>query len=809
MSIPELYARYRDFDLLVDSRQLTRPKATLFFALPGRRVDGHDFVATLIQQGVQHFVVHKEWEELPQVQSKYSAAKRIELISVQNVLATLQALSAHHRQQFDIPIIGITGSNGKTIVKDWLASLLSRKYRVCASPRSYNSQIGLPLSVWQLRPDHELGIFEAGISQAGEMTKLANILQPTAGIFTNLGEAHRAGFTSDEHKLSEKMLLFRGAQWVLYPDRNKRIGTAIHQFTTAQAIGWRRMEVVNAAKGETNIGYLAPNKPQEEVLTLAIPPLPIVFQDNAIMAAVAGSLLGLSATDVRVGTSDFRPLHHRLEVRPGKQGCTIINDTYSNDLTSLAAALQFAEMQATGLPITLILSDLLETGAPSEKVYPEIAQLLNGKIHRFIGIGSKVTMLAGLLPYNVSTQFYPDRTALIKALQQIPFSNEVILLKGARSFGLERITNYLTKRRHRTQLEIDLTALAHNLSVYRGLLRSGVKMAVMVKAAAYGSGSIPVARLLVNEEVDYLVVAYVDEGVVLREAGIKTPIMVLNTDAAELGLLTEFSLEPVVGDISFLNALEDYAGNEPLTIHLEFDTGMRRLGLAVEDVEQIGRRLLNAPHLQLQSVFTHLAAGEAKEHDPYTHAQVRQFNGIRSSLAAIGLHAKFHHVLNSNGISRFPDYQFDMVRLGIGFYGLGDAQLASQLRPALRLTAQLNNIQQLPAGATVGYGRKGVLTRSSRIGVLSIGYADGLPRLAGQGRYSVLVARKRAPILGAVCMDMTMVDLTDIPAAQNGDEVVIFGPEHPIEALAEVAQTIPYEILTGIGRRVHRVYLEG
>ena len=864
MTIATLYAHYQSFDLVVDSRRVTDPGRTLFFALPGERADGHDFIEDLVVRGVNNFVVSEEWfrlqgskdsekskeqsarektsaprlrhpegtkyDQLPTPEGGATSRSTSEHTSestsrhpfgaggatpnftvVTDVLDQLQKLVAYHRRQFSIPVVAITGSNGKTIVKDWLVSLLRQKYRVCASPRSYNSQIGVPLSVWQLDKTHEIAVFEAGISRAGEMEKLAKIIQPTAGIFTNLGTAHQAGFNDDAHKLREKMRLFPGVDWLLIPlDEKQIIAEAEHQNIPVQT--WLHDRSVDYHFMRHGQGDNLRVADFDLLLRKYLPPFPPILRRNAVNAMAAAHLLGLSQTELWEGAARLQPLDLRLEVRAGRNGCTIINDTYSNDLTSLAAALQFAVSQSADERITLILTDIPQSGKNPTELYTQVARLITGRVKRLIGVGEEISAIAGIfasLPLDKAIEFerYSSTSDLEKKLSTLRFNQETILLKGARNFGLERLVGRLTQRVHRTQLEIDLTALDQNLSVYKNSLAPGVKLAVMVKASAYGSGSIPVARLLDDRRVDYLIVAYADEGIQLREAGVSSPIMVLNPEAGELRLLQEFALEAVVADRNLLTSLRKESSDVPTKIHLEFDTGMRRLGFSSTDVPFIAEQLKDANHLKIGSVFTHLAASENEFHDDYTAEQIDSFQEIIRELEAEGITVPVRHVLNTNGISRFPDAQFEMVRLGIGFYGLGDTERAADLYPALRLTARLSGIRELPAGATVGYGRKGKLDRTSRIGVLSIGYADGLPRLAGEGRFSVLIGEKLAPTVGAICMDMCMVDLTDIPAAQLNDEAVIFGAEHPIDQLAAAAQTIPYEILTGIGERVHRVYL--
>ena len=788
-NIPALYATYRNYDLVVDSRRLLRPEETLFFALPGRRADGHDFIPELFRAGVRHFVVRPDFGARTQVQGELSEEQWREttLLKTDSPLRLLQALAAHHRRRFSIPVLAITGSNGKTIVKDWVAQLLSRRFSVCASPRSFNSQIGVPLSVWRLRPEHQVAIFEAGVSAAGEMARLAEIIRPTCGLFTMLGSAHDAGFPDRETKHREKLSLFAGAEWVAVAaddtDSVRLLRMAdIHPLTFLGVEG-RFLEV------------------DEEALRIDFPDLPGIYLENAYAAAAAAYELGLDKATLRDEISGLRPLTNRLEQREGRRGGVVINDSYSNDLSALAAALDFAVAQNPFERLTLILGTLQagSSNAPCTRGRArmnELQQLLAGRVDRLITLGDSYAPTE-------TTIHYATPEALLATLDTIDTDQETILVKGASYERLGRVADALSRKQHQTLLRLDLTALRHNFQAYQRT--AGTGMIVMVKASAYGGGSLPVARALAAAGADRLAVAYPDEGRTLREGGLTLPVMVLNAEAATYGRCAADRLEPVVHQVHDLRR----ARAAGLRVHLELDTGMGRLGFQPGDIAALIRELAGADYGPLiASVFTHLAAAEDAIHDDFTRAQLAAFDAAYARIAAALPQPPPRHALNTNGISRFPNHAYEFVRLGIGLYGIGDAIKAVELKPALRLVTHVTRIYDRPAGDSVGYGRRGKLARPSRIAVLPVGYADGLPRLAGEGRFSVKIGDQTAPTIGSVCMDMATIDVTDLPTVRDGDEVVLFGPDHPIELLAAAAQTIPYEILTGIGPRVHRVYSE-
>lgn len=796
--IPTLYGKYKNFDLVVDSRRLIRPEETLFFALPGQRTDGHDFIPELFRTGVRHFVVKEDSGAMTQVQGKLSEEqwREASLLRTDNPLALLQALAAHHRQQFSVPVLAITGSNGKTIVKDWLAQILSRKFNVCASPRSFNSQIGVPLSVWRLRSEHQVAVFEAGVSEAGEMARLEAIIKPTCGLFTMLGSAHDAGFSDRETKHREKLGLFRGAEWV-----------AVSADDTASVRLLRMADVHPLTFLGVEGRFL---EVDEEAIQLNFPALPGIYLENAYAAAAVAYELGVDKATLREEIPKLRPLTNRLEQREGRRGGVVINDSYSNDPSALAAALDFAVAQNPFDRLTLILGTLqpgsfnspgTRAPAPSYAVgsrarKEELEQLLAGRVDRLITVGESYAATD-------KHPHYPTPELLLANLDTVDTSQETILVKGASYERLGRVADALSRKQHQTLLRLDLAALRHNFQVYKRTVATG--MIVMVKASAYGGGSLPVARALAAAGADRLAVAYPDEGRALREGGLALPIMVLNAEAATYTRCAADQLEPVVHQTNDLRRARALG----LRVHLELDTGMARLGFQPSDLDELITELKTHDYgPTIASVFTHLAAAEDPAHDDFTTGQLNTFDAAYRQIAAVFSAPPPRHVLNTNGISRFRGHAYEFVRLGIGLYGIGDAALAEELRPALRLITYVTRVYDRPAGDSVGYGRRGKLERASRIAVLPVGYADGLPRLAGEGRFSVKIGQNTAPTIGSVCMDMTTIDVTDLPLVRDGDEVVLFGPDHPIELLAAAAQTIPYEVLTGIGPRVHRVYSE-
>lgn len=770
-----------------DTRQLVNGHATLFFALLGQR-DGHTFLADAYRRGVRCFVVSQnnvEVEQLPQVT----------VLRVPDTLRALQQLAAHHRRAFTGPVVGITGSNGKTIVKEWLSQMLHNHYQVARSPRSYNSQIGVPLSVWELRPKTTLGIFEAGVSEMGEMVALGNIIAPTLGIFTNIGPAHQEGFANEKAKIAEKMQLFGSVSALIVCAAHTSILEAAQKWQQArpgrQLYAWHW-------EGETwhldHWAYSLAHFTWKDAASL----------ENIGHCLAAMAVLGVPVDDWKAALRRVEPVSMRLEVKAGVNRCTVVDDAYSNDLAALRIALPFAARQTKGRPLTLILSDILQSGETPEVLYAQVAELIEAhNIQRLIGIGSEVKALQALLPDSVHKVFFEDTSTLLQHIGDLPFHDEVILLKGARAFTFERVAHRLEQKAHKTVLEVNLSALLHNLKAYTQLLRPTTKVLAMVKAAAYGSGSAEVARLLEGHRVDYLGVAYADEGIELRQAGVQLPILVLNPEPASFDAMYRYRLEPEIYSLSLLESVATL--QKRMGIHLKLDTGMHRLGFTEAEIPTLGDRLRQWPHLTVQSVFTHLSASDNPQYDAFTHEQADAFERMYEPLSVALGYRPLRHVVNTNGIVRFPTYHFDMVRVGIGLYGVGP-QLS--LRTVLTLKATVSQVKEVPAGHTVGYNRNGPVRNTSTIATISIGYADGFLRLAGNGRYAVNIRGHMAATIGNVCMDMTMVDVTHIPDVREGDEVVIFG-EHPtVGTLADCLQTIPYEVFTNVAARVKRVYYQ-
>lgn len=798
-------AEVRISHLLTDSRQIRFADQSLFFAIRGPHHDGHTFLKEAYQKGVRCFVVNRISEDWPGEDTVF--------LKVTDTLWALQELCRFHRAQFHLPVIGITGSNGKTTVKEWLFQMLQDTYRIVRSPRSYNSQLGVPLSVWAMRSTHELGIFEAGISQTGEMEKLAAILQPTIGILTNIGSAHDAGFTDRQQKLEEKLKLFAGVDVLIYQSGQEMIDRAVKR-SGLKTFSWSFKDQadlhgleIDRSRGSTRISA----RLKDQLLQIEIPFTDHAAIENAVHCWAAGLYLGLVPEYLAGRMVLLSPIAMRLELQEGRNGCTLINDSYNSDIQSLSIALNYAQQQRGESRLTLILSDILQSGTATQLLYQEVAELIHQyRVDRLIGVGNKIASIDQYLKQTIDRSFFPQTPDLLTSIDQFEFQNETILIKGARPFAFETIALRLLPYTHRTLLEINLSAIGHNLRAFNALLSPGTRMMAMVKAAAYGSGSAEVARLLNFQGIQYLGVAYVDEGVELRRAGINLPIMVLNPEPVTFSTLVEYDLEPEVYSLSQVRALAQFTrthGNT-IRIHLKVDTGMRRLGFMPGDIPELLELLLEHTQLPVASVFSHLAASEHAQEDEFTRDQADIFHQFYAKLSSVLNYHPLRHILNSAGIARFPQYQMDMVRLGIGMYGVEVCpELRGLLRPAFRLTSRISQIRPVLAGESIGYGRRGRAGKDRRIATVSIGYADGFLRKAGNGRYAFRLHNALAPTVGNICMDMCMIDVTHIPEAREGDEVLIFGEELPIEALADIYDTIPYEVLTGISGRVKRVYI--
>lgn len=803
--------------LLPDSRRLIFPATSLFFALKGPRRDGHVFIADLYERGVRNFIVSNKPDTTPYPEANF--------LLVNDSVQAMQQIAAMHRRQFHIPVIGITGSNGKTIVKEWLNQLLMEKFNIVRSPKSYNSQIGVPLSVWQMNTDHELAIFEAGISIPGEMEKLEKVIQPAIGIFTNIGEAHGEGFTSHRHKALEKAILFRQCEKIIY---NKDATLPYIDFTgrdhtlfrqDAEFFSWSRKENATLRirkEDRTADATTITASYQNEDVNITIPFTDNASIDNAITCWCTLLLLGIPGTVIQSSMRQLHAVSMRLELKKGAGNCSIINDSYSADISSLKIALDFLAQQKQHAKKSVILSDFLQGGMREDEMYKAIADSLQQyNIYRFIGVGPVISRHAAVIRESVKdASFFVSTEELRKALPHLHFRDEVILLKGARVFEFEKIVQSLEEKLHGTVLEIDLNALAANVKTYQQLLQPGTRLMAMVKAFAYGSGSYEIANTLQFHKVDYLGVAYTDEGVELRKAGITIPIMVMNADDAGFDGLVQHNLEPVVYDWNMLHHLEEYLRREGLgsfPVHIEIETGMNRLGFAVEEIELLAANLAVGPFV-VKSVFSHLAASEDPQHDQFSEQQVRLYEQACAVLQQYLPYPFLRHIANTAAIRRKPHWQFDMVRLGIGMYGIdstiGPEDESLPLQEVSTLKSTIAQIKHVREGETVSYGRKGIAERDKVIATVRVGYADGYPRSLSNGRGRIWVSGRLAPVIGVICMDMTMIDITGIPGVKEGDEVTVFGKELPVKEVAAWADTIPYEILTGISQRVKRVYYQ-
>lgn len=794
------------FQLVTDSRRLTDPEHALFVALVGEKRDGHRYIQDLIRRDVQYFLV--SWvPENPPASATF--------ILVEDTLAALQALAAYHRNRFGYPVVGVTGSNGKTIVKEWLHFLLQEHVRMVRSPKSYNSQIGVPLSVWLMEEQAELAVFEAGISQTGEMARLERIIRPTIGLFTNIGDAHREGFSSQREKIQEKLRLFRHTDILIYCADYTDLDDEIQNGFNVPGqirLSWARDRSARFSVFDIPVktGTEITLKEGLREWTFTIPFSDAMAVENAVHCAVC--LIHLGWDKLLAERMPLLPtLSMRLEMRSGVNRCSLINDSYSNDLRSLRMAMAFMQQQRPLQQQTVILSDIPETGMEEEEVYRTVRRLLDQfGIKRLIGIGPAFIRQQGVFRPSDAT-FWVSTEAFLEGMTAAQFRDERILIKGARRFGLERISRMLEEKRHQTSLTVNLSALAYNLAQYRKRLAASTRIMAVVKAFSYGSGAHEIASLLQFHQVDYLAVAYADEGVQLRKAGISVPVMVMNPEPAAFDQLTEFNLEPEIYSFEGLDAFCRFLESEGLRdfpVHIKIDTGMHRLGFDPAEVEALGRQLVSAGLVKVMSVFTHLTGSESPEEDAFTRYQQEQFDLACALLRDCLDYPFLRHVSNTAGIVRHPQLQYEMVRLGIGLYGVDAAAVGISLREAATLTTTIAQIRKVKAGETVGYNRKGLLTRDSTIATIRIGYADGYPRSLGNGRGSVMIRGRLCPVVGSVCMDMTMVDITDAPETGLMDEVVLFGNGLSVVKLAQWADTIPYEIMTGISPRVNRVYIE-
>ena len=784
-------------------------QTSLFFAIKGDRRDGHEFIAGLYEAGVKNFVVNAAFNTSPFPNANF--------LVVKEPLDALQLIAAHHRMQFAFPVLAITGSNGKTIVKEWLYQLLREDFHIVRSPKSYNSQIGVPLSVWEMRENNNLAIFEAGISEPSEMHKLEAIIRPDTGIFTNIGSAHDENFDNIAQKTTEKLRLFAHCKNLIYCKDylviNEQIAKADFLPENIRYFTWSRrlksdLQIgrVNKDNGETEIQGIFNNR----FIDIRIPFTDDASIENAIHCWAYMLFAGIAPEVISERIMLLCPVAMRLEMKGGINNCSIINDSYNSDFGSLTIALDFLNQQKQHPKRTLILSDILQSGKDEKNLYKDVAELLQKKnISRLVGIGPAIGRQKDL--FTGETHFYASTDDFLRDYHTGFFNNETILLKGARPFGFERIGKVLQQKAHETVLEINLNAVVHNLNYYRSRLKPETKLMVMVKAFSYGSGSFEMANVLQFHHAEYLAVAYADEGVELRKTGITLPIMVMNPEEQSFDSMIDFRLEPEIYNFRILQLFSEVAKRkltpgEAFPVHLKLDTGMKRLGFDQDDINELVVRMRNHKHLKIASVFSHLAASDEAHHDGFTKQQVELFTKMANEIVRHFQYPVLRHILNSAGVIRFPEWQFDMVRLGIGLHGIAATiHEQKQLQFVSTLKTTISQIKTVKAGETIGYSRRGKLTRDSVIATVAIGYADGLNRKLGNGVGKMMVNGKYCPIVGSVCMDMTMLDITDVEA-REGDEVIVFGSDYTIIDMARDLGTIPYEVLTSVSQRVKRIY---
>ena len=805
--------------LLTDSRSLCFPEETLFFALTSARNNGHRYITDLYRRGVRNFVVDAKGI-LENIPSGVETMPDANFLVVPSPLAALQRLAERHRDEFDIPIIGITGSNGKTMVKEWLYQLLLPSQKIVRSPRSYNSQIGVPLSVWLLNEQTEVGIFEAGISQPGEMYALRDIIQPTIGVLTSLGSAHQENFRSMEEKCMEKLELMHDTEAMVYCSDNDIVSRCIRRMQyKGEKIAWSQcdenvaffVKSTASVPPSTRITYVW----QDEENCYSIPFIDEASIENSITCAAVALHLGLTPAQLAERMPRLEPVAMRLEVKQGQRGCILINDSYNSDINSLDIALDFMQRREDssvrkGLDKTLVLSDIFQTGTSPEALYAQVSDLcLKRGVSKFIGIGPELTAQADRIKV-ADKQFYADVDHFLASKAIANLRNELILLKGARPFGFDRITEQLEQKVHETILEVNLNAVVENLNYYRSFLKPETKMVCMIKADAYGAGAVEIAKTLQDHRVDYLAVAVADEGVTLRKAGITANIMIMNPEMTAFKTMFDYDLEPEVYSFRLMDALIKAARKEGITgwpVHIKLDTGMHRLGFdPIHDIDEVIDRLKHQNAIIPRSVFSHFVGSDSDDFDAFSAHQFELFEQGSQKLQSAYSHKILRHMDNSAGIEHFPERQMDMCRLGLGLYGV-DPRDNRILHTVSTLKTTILQLRHVPAGDTVGYSRKGKIERDSVIAAIPIGYADGLNRHLGNRHGYCLVRGQKAEYVGNICMDVAMIDVTDVPC-QEGDPVEIFGEHLPVTVLSDEIDTIPYEVLTAVSNRVKRVYFQ-
>lgn len=792
-------------ELAIDSRKVTAPERTLFFAIETEKNDGHLYIPSLYQLGVRNFVITK-------VMETYAMCEGANFLFVEDSVAALQRLAQKHRQQFHYPVIGITGSNGKTIVKEWLTSILEDKFKVVKSPDSYNSRLGVPLSVWQMSDQHDIAVFEAGISRPNEMRVLADIIDPTIGILTNIGAAHAQFFPSNNRKIIEKLKLFRNVEVLIYHNDNEELNMILQlpEYARLNKISWGDsrsnypVQMQAADSGGTIISL--------DGFDYTVPFIDSASLENVTHVIVTLLYVGFTPEEIDSHLGRLTHISMRLEILEGRNHSVIVNDTYSLDINSLSAALNFLDTQTQMTKKTLVISDFEQVGRLTEEDFRRLnAQLKRHHIARLIAVGNSFEGYKGV--FDLEEQlFFHDTADLLDHLPHLSISYEIILVKGARNFHFEQVVNALQHKTHLTIMQVNLPALAYNLNFHRNRLRPDTKMVAMVKASSYGLGDVELVNTLIDQGVDYLAVAYTDEGVRLRKRRIDTPIIVLGAEAHSFEVMVNHRLEPEIFNFFYLQQLEEVLARHPeiptFNIHVKVDTGMHRLGFDMQDLPRLIDIVKRNPKLRIASVFSHLAAAEDPAEDAFTRRQIALFGRMTDVLCAAFDHKILRHILNSAGIIRFPEAQFDMVRLGIQLYGCTEIpEVKAKLHNVVTLRTVITQIKRIPAGETIGYNRTWKLQRDTQVAIIPIGYADGYPRELCNGRGKVLVQGQKVPVIGKVCMDMCMLDITGL-RVHEGDEVIVYGEGNTVSEMAEAAGLISYELMTRISQRVPRVYVQ-
>ena len=792
-------------ELAIDSRKVLVPERTLFFAIETEKNDGHLYIPSLYQMGVRNFVITK-------VMESYVQCENANFLFVEDSVAALQRLAQRHRQQFHYPVIGITGSNGKTIVKEWLASILDDKYKVVKSPDSYNSRLGVPLSVWKMSEQDDIAVFEAGISKPNEMRALAEIIDPTIGILTNIGAAHAQFFPSNNRKIIEKLKLFLNVGVLIYHNDNEELNMVLQlpEYAHLNKISWGDprstypVQMHVAPSGGTIISL--------DGFDYTVPFIDSASLENVTHVIVTLRYVGFQPEEINSRLGRLTHISMRLEILEGRNHSVIVNDTYSLDINSLSAALNFLDTQTQMTKKTLILSDFEQVGKLTEEDFRRLnAQLKRHHISRLLAVGSCFESYKEV--FDLEEQlFFHDTADLLAHLPELPISYEIILVKGARNFHFEQVVTALQHKTHLTIMQVNLPALAYNLNFHRNRLRPDTKIVAMVKASSYGLGDVELVNTLLDQGVDYLAVAYTDEGVRLRKRRIDTPIIVLGAEAHSFEVMVNHRLEPEIFNFYYLQQLEEVLARHPeipqFNIHIKVDTGMHRLGFDMQDLPRLIDIVKHNPKLHIASVFSHLAAAEDPAEDFFTRWQIALFGRMTDVICAAFDHKILRHILNSAGIVRFPEAQFDMVRLGIQLYGCTEIpDVATKLHNVVTLKTVITQIKQIPAGETIGYNRTWRLQRDTQVAIIPIGYADGYPRELCNGRGKVLVQGQKVPVIGKVCMDMCMLDITGL-RVHEGDEVIVYGEGNTVSEMAEAAGLISYELMTRISQRVPRVYVQ-